>query len=330
MSRTYLTIRDLAEAAGTSISTVSRVLNNKPDVSQETRERIERIAVEIGYIKNNAVSILRGNTSNTVGVMFDSDLDQFFAEVLKGIEKRARKARYQIVLMNYAGSGEEEIRTLLEKRVDGLLIIPSWENLEAIEKLSKTDLPLVVIGRFIKNIRSDEIHTDDVKGGILATNFLIDKGCRNLLMINGPRENSAARMRYEGFSEAVSSSRIEVRSKEIMLHKTGYRPGYFVIKEIFSRGERFDGVFCFNDLTAFGVITALKEMGIKVPEEVSVVGYDNIEFSGIFSPALTTVNIGKEKIGYEAFKMLLERIDGKRQEVKRKALDVDLVIRESA
>ncbi|PLV59928.1 LacI family DNA-binding transcriptional regulator [Thermotoga sp. KOL6] len=332
MKKKYVTIRDIAERAGVSINTVSRALNNKPDISEETRKKILKIARELGYVKNATASSLRSKQTNIVGVIIADSANPFYAEVLKGIEAASRKYGYQIMLMNTERVYENEekaIDVLLQRRVDGLLITPVQDKAEDIKALMQRNVPFVIVGRHFEEFEVDEIHSDEIKGGYLATKHLIERGKRNILMISGYLFKSAAYMRLEGYKKALREHGMPFREDMVIVTDIDIENGYQAVQKALNEGLKFDGVFCYNDLMAFGVIKALKERGFQIPEDVAVIGYDDIVYSSLVCPPLSTIRIKKFEMGFEAFRMLLQKIKGRRKRRKRVILDVELVVRET-
>lgn len=327
----YVTIKDIAKVAGVSVNTVSRALNDKPDINSETKKRILDIAKSLGYVKNITASTLRNNSTKIVGVILADSANPFYAEVLKGIEAASRKYGYQIILMNTERVYENEeiaIKTLLQRRVDGLLIAPVQDRAEDIKRLNeKVNIPFVIVGRHFEDIKVDEIYNDEIKGGYIATKYLIDLGRKNILMINGSMFKSPAKMRYEGYKKALNEVGL---IDNMVISDIDINGGYEAVKKILKEGQKVDALFCYNDLVAIGAIKALKEEGIKIPEDAAVIGYDDIYFSSFVCPTLTTVRIKKFELGYESFKMLHNRICGRRKNIKQKILDVELIKRESA
>lgn len=330
----YVTMRDVAERAMVSVNTVSKVLNNKSDISKETRERVLKAAKELGYIKNVTASALRNSKTKIVGVVLEDTTNLFFAEVLEGIEAAARKYGYRLLLTNTQTSVEkqrEAIHTLMEHRVEGVLITPTEDGTKDLERLAHLNFPTVIIGRHSEGLNLDEIHSDEVKGGYIATKHLIDRGRRKILLINSNPQNSAARMRHEGYRKALREAGIVLPEDYVIaVRGPNMEGGYQGVKKAFEKGLDFDAVFCYNDMFAFGAIRALKDSGKKVPEDVSVVGYDDVAFASYYCPALTTVRIDRFGLGFNSFKMLLERIKNKRKKAKRLVLDVELIVRESS
>jgi len=212
----YVTIEDIAKIAGVSVNTVSRALNNKPDIKEETKKKILKIAKELGYVKNVAASSLRQKVSKTIGVVLEDSSNPFYAEVLKGIEFASRKYGYQLMLMNTERVYENEekaILTFLQRRVDGFIIAPVQTNDKDIRKLADMNFPVVILGRHFEGINVDEIHSDEVKGGYLATKHLIERGKRHILMINSYLFRSAAKMRLEGYKKALEEFNIPFKEE---------------------------------------------------------------------------------------------------------------------
>ncbi|MBO8160551.1 MAG: LacI family DNA-binding transcriptional regulator [Thermosipho sp. (in: Bacteria)] len=333
MIRKNVTIRDIAREAGVSINTVSRALNNKPDVNEKTRKIILNIAKKMGYVKNINASSLRSKKTHIVGVIIADSSNPFYAEVLKGIEAASRKYGYQIILMNTERSYSNEeraIEILLQRRVDGLLITPVQDRNDDIIELKNSEIPFVVVGRHFDDLEIDEIFSDEIKGGYLATKYLLDKGRKNILMLNGFLFKSAARMRLEGYKKALKEYDIEFNEEYMIATDIDVEDGFREIIKVFEKGLKIDGVVCYNDLMAYGVLKALNNLGLKVPDDIGVVGFDDIYFSSLVCPSLTTVKIRKFEMGYEAFKMLLQRMKNRRKKRKIKILDVELVVRNSA
>jgi LacI family transcriptional regulator len=331
LKKNYVTIKTVAKELKMSVSTISRVINNKPDVSEETKEKVLKKIKELGYIRNVTATMMRNKMSLTVGVIFESDFDPFFSEILGGIEKGVSKYNYRMILMNTKLREEQSetvINTLMEHRVDGIIIVPSSPNISYIKKLVEKKFPIVIIGRNFEEFEVDEVYTDDLLGGELAAEYLVSKGKKNLLMINSDSENSASINREKGFIKAAQDRGCQYQI--IKDTNTDYDNTFQIIKEIFSNKKiPYDGIFCFNDMRGFSAINALRSIDKDLLKKISVVGYDNIVFSSIFSPKLTTIHIDKENEGYEAVKLLNQRIQGKRKKTKRKILKVSLVIRET-
>lgn len=329
MKKRFVTIKDIAEEAGVSINTVSRALNNKPDVNQETKKKVLEIARRLGYIRNSDAVSFRKGATRTIGVVFEDSSNPFYAEVFKGIEVSARKYGYQVILMNTERDYINEIQavdTLLQKRVDGIIISPTQFDSKDIEQLAKLNYPFVILGVHFEGDDLDEVYSNDFKGGYLATKHLLERGRRKILMLNGYMYKSVAQMRYRGHLEALREHGLQ---PHLMVEiEEGYESAFNKIMEL--KDADFDAVFCFNDVFAIATLKALRLIGKRVPEDVAVVGYDDISYAEFVQPPLTTIRIDKFLEGIVAFEMLYEKVSGLRTEPKRVVLDVELVVRESA
>lgn len=314
-------------------------MNDKPDINENTKKKIEKIAQEMGYVRNVYATMLKSSVTHTIGVIMPDSSNPFFSEVFKGIDKAAQERDYQIIIMNSEGVYENEekfIKTLLERRVDGILLFPMQESYEDIRELIKEHFPMVLVGREIDEWNVDEIFSDEVKGGYIATKHLIEKGRTKIKMITDQLYNSASFGRLEGFKKALKEKGISFSENDVKVchhvHE-GYhvQAGYDKTMEMLQKKEKFDGIFCYNDLIAYGAIKALKEKKVKIPQEVSVVGYDDIRFSRLIEPELTTVKVHKFEMGYQAFQMIYKRIKNKNKvnSSTRKVLDVELIVRNS-
>ncbi|HCI29045.1 MAG TPA: LacI family DNA-binding transcriptional regulator [Fervidobacterium sp.] len=330
----FVTIRDVAATAGVSINTVSRALNDKPDINEETKKRVLRVAKELGYVRDATALSLRYGLTRVVGVIFEDSSNPFFSEVFKGIEMKARENGFSVILMNTEKDynvEEEAIRTMISRRVDGIIITPTQEMSQDIEFLANISIPSVILGVHFDKLKLPEVHTDDVTGGFLATDYLIKKGRKRILLLNGLSYKSVARMRFEGYKKALKNNGIEFTDELVYEISEGVESAYSKTKELLLSGLDFDGMFCFNDIFAIGAIQALKEYGERIPQDISVVGYDDISYAKYISPALTTIAIDKILEGQTAFELLLESIEAKAKVPAREiVLDVKLTERRSA
>jgi LacI family transcriptional regulator len=323
----YITLRDVAKKAGVSLSAASRALNGRQDVSEETRKRISKAAEEMGYVPNHFASALKFQKTHTIGVIIEDNANPFWAEVLKGIESEAQNNGYQVILANTSRSYEREtraVRTLIQRRVDGFLIAPNQEKYDDFFDLRKLEVPFVIIGRHIKAFESlgiPMVYSDEVEGGYRATKHLIERGCKRITFIGAQPYNTASVERCEGYKKALKEGGIGVDDRLIKTGGIEIDGGYKSVVELIRDGMQFDGIFAYNDLMAFGVIKALKENGIKIPQEVKVIGYDDIPFSALITPSLTTMRIHKQEMGRESFKILFDH--------ETKVLDTEIVRRES-
>jgi len=328
----YITLKMVAERAGVSVNTASRAINHKPDINQETKKRILKVAQELGYIRNDTAVALRTKKTGTLGVVIADNRNPFYAEVLNGMETAAREKNYHIILANTQRDykkEEEAINLLLTKRVDGLLITPVQDRDDDIKNLIEANIPFVIVGRDFKNIEVDAVYNDEVKGGFLATKYLIKKGHKRIALINGFLHKSPARGRLEGYKKALKEYGIPFDDSLVSVGDIDVKDGYERTKQLLEKGLNFTAIFAYNDMMAFGAMRAIKEKGLRIPEDIGLVGYDDIPFSSLISPSLTTIRLKKQELGVESLKLLLSRINVSRKKTKKIMLDVELKIRET-
>ena len=329
----HVTMRDVAREAGVSVNTVSRALAGKPDVSPETRARVLKVAERLGYRPNRLARGLRSNKTFTIGVIVTDIANPFFAELVKGVEEAARQNGYSIILEDTSEDPEKEaraIQVMLSERVDGLLLTPVQSKKEGVEKVLKSKVPLVLMGRYFSDLETPYVVSDDVRGAILATEHLIDLGHRNIAHVAGPLHISSAQDRLSGYKQALREHGIPAREEVILTGAVTLRDGYEAGKELLKLKTLPTAVFAYSDLVAIGLMQALMEEGVKIPEDISLVGYDDIEFSAYTKVPLTTVRIPKRALGQKAVRMLLVSLrDGGLPDKCGKKLQVELIIRSS-
>jgi len=329
----HITLDDIAKVSGFSKSTVSRVLRNGPNVKPSTKKKVEEVAQRLGYIPNIVARSLRSKKTTTIGVVIADICNPFFSSVVRGIEDTAREKGYSIILCNTDEKYEREkeaLNILIQKRVDGLLISPVQKKFDDLLELKRQKIPFILIGRHFTPIEMDHVITDDVKGAFMATEYLIKKGHKKILFINGPSYTSCAIERMMGYKKALIENNIKLNAKLLKEGALRMEDGYRTIKKAISSKLDFTAVFAFSDLVAFGVIKALKEKGYKIPDNIAVLGYDNIDFGFSAEVPLTTVHIPKYELGSTGMELLYERIDKKLDEPQKVVLNTKLIIRDSA
>jgi len=328
----YITLKMVAERAEVSVNTASRAINNKPDINEETKKKVLKIAQELGYVQNATAVALRTRKTGTIGVVIADNRNPFYAEVLNGMEIAAREKNYHIILANTQRDyrkEEEAINLLRAKRVDGLLIAPVQDRDDDIKKLIEANIPFVIVGRDFENIEVDAVYNDEVKGGFLATEYLIKKGHKRIALIDGYLYKSPAKGRLEGYKKALNKYKISLDESLISVGDINIENGYERTKQMLGKNLDFTAIFAYNDMMAFGSMQAIKEKGLRIPEDIGLVGYDDIPFSSLISPALTTIRLKKQELGIESVKLLLSHINGNREKPKKIMLDVDIIVRKT-
>ncbi|MDK2886854.1 MAG: LacI family transcriptional regulator [Thermosipho sp. (in: thermotogales)] len=319
-------IKEVAKKAGVSISTVSRVLNNSAPVSESLRKKVETAVKELGYLPSNIAKSLRKGKTKTIGFILPDITNPFFANIVRGAEDYLRRKGYALILCNSDQDKEQEIQlleTLISKHIDGLLFTGTGSfNSLLVEKIKK-GLKVVFLDRIIEGINSSYVVIDNMKGMNLLLDFLVKSGHRNFVFINGNKETFSAKIRYEAFIEKMKKENLKYKH---YFTNFSYEAGYK-----FARKMKImpDVIVCGNDLIAYGVIDAIEEMGYKVPDDVSVTGFDDIPFSKHFKPPLTTVRQPMYKMGEKAAELLLKIIEENKFLNKGMVLEPELIIRNS-
>ena len=329
----HVTLKDIGKEVGVSATTVSRALNNKSDISYEVKQKIKEVAERLGYSPNALARSLKAKKTSSIGVLIADIADSFFAPIVKGIENTAREMGYSIILCDTGEEYEQEklaLQMMLEKRVDGLLITPSQTEYGDILELKRKKIPFVLVGRHFDLVESDYVIPDEIEGAFLATDYLIKKGHKKILFINGPNYISSAKERLVGYKRALQEHAILFDKSLVKEGALKMEDGYRIMKEILSAGTKFTAVFAYCDFVVLGIMQALEEGKLKIPGDIAIVGYDDVAFARFLQVPLTTVHIPKYELGKEAMKLLKKKIEGEIQETQSVVLETKLVIRKSA
>lgn len=328
------TMKDIAKLAGVSTSTVSHVINKTRFVSEEISERVNNAAKELNYYAPSALArSLKVNRTKTIGMLVTTSTNPFFGEVVKGVERSCYQKGYSLILCNTEGDNErmrESINTLLQKRVDGLILMCSSLEGERIDVFERyPDIPVVVMDWGPMLFTSDKIQDNSLRGGYLAAKYLIDCGHKEVGCITGPLIKHQAQMRYEGYKRAILETELEFNANWIVESDFECEGGYQAFKKMVERGPLPSSIFVSNDMMAMGVINAANELGIQIPEQLSIIGYDDIHIAKFMSPSLTTIHQPKYRLGQAAVETLLRKLDEKFVEAQVVQLEPTLVERNS-
>ena len=326
------TLTDIARETGFSINTVSRALNGKPDVHHETREIILTAAARLNYRPDRLARGLRKQSTRVIGVVVSDVANPYFSFLMKSISKSARARDYRVLLQDSDESpmGEQEaIDVLLSERIDGILICPVQAETSAIEMVVESRLPVVLIGRRFSGFDMDYVVPDDLQGGRLAAQHLIDRGHERIGLINGPQRISSARERYEGFVHAHEATGIPVDRNIIrsgvVTHVDGYREAKAVLRAV----PAITAIVAYSDFVAFGIARAVWEAGLRIPQDISLIGFDDTPLATCLPVPLSTVRIPIEELGARAVEILCDKIEGTLDHPVREQLPTELVVRQS-
>jgi len=328
-----ITIRDVARAAGVSINTVSRALNGKPGVNTETKRLILGVAESLNYTPNKLARGLRSNKTGVIGVIIADVTNPFFSAMVKGMGKAAKELGYSIILQDTGESyeGEEQaIHTMRSERVDGVLITPVQTDKKSILMLQEFGIPFVLVARHFSDVDTDYVVADDVQGGYLAASHLIEKGHEKIAFINGPSYNSSAIERFQGYEKALNEHHIKVDETLIRNGALTMEDGCIHTKALLANSApRPTALFTFSDFVALGAIKAVHEVGLRIPDDIAIVGYDDVAFAFCLEVPLTTVRVQKRRLGEEAISVLEKKMNGQKNHDHLK-IPVDLVVRQSS
>jgi len=329
-------IKDIARLANVSHTTVSRALNNKSRIRQETKEKILSIAKELGYRPNLIARSLVMKRTKTLGLIITNISNPFYTELAQGIEKTATQLGYNIILCSTQSDISTEkqyIEMLRSKGVDGIIFSSAHMEDPNIVSLAEEGFPIVLVNRRtyhpVVKERVDYVGVDNIRGGYLAVEHLIRLGHERIGVIGGSSESSVGVERLEGGRRALQAYGLKARDDYFVegnfLKKSGYQRG----KEFLQMGERPTAIFATNDYMALGVYQAFLEEGCRIPEEVALVGFNDIEFASIIGIELTTIGQKKFEMGAIAVEMLVERIErGNERRLSREMLlNPELIVR---
>lgn len=322
-----VTIKDIAELAGVSIATVSRVLNQNGRFSKETEKKVHDVINKFHYRTNIVAKSLRTNQSKTIGLIVPDITNEFFSQIVLAIEEFCYPRGYTVFVCNTNENEEKEaiqVRDLLAKGVDGIIHLGGKTFTQ-----NKQQIPMVCIDRSSSSTQSPVITSDNCQGGMIATEHLIGKGCKRILLLKDNREVSPMIERFKGYLKAFKKHHIPVYDELIVNVEVNVERARQKIQKIIEKGVVFDGIFASTDWLAIGAQTALYETGRKVPDDVKIVGFDDITIGKYLTPKLTTIQQDKRKMGQLAIEILMKLIEKPNQHQDRIIVPVHLIERET-
>ncbi|PAR32734.1 substrate-binding domain-containing protein [Vibrio metoecus] len=327
------TMKDIARLAGVSTSTVSHVINKSRFVSDEIAERVNNAAQQLNYAPSALARSLKMNRTKTIGMLVTTSTNPFFGEVVKGVERSCYHKGYNLILCNTEGDNQRmkaSINTLLQKRVDGLLLMCSTLEGERLDVFDRyPDIPVVVMDWGPILFASDKIQDNSLQGGYMAAKHLIECGHKEIGCITGPLIRHQAQMRYEGYKRALAEAGIAINPDWIVESDFECEGGYQAFEKLYERGKLPSSLFVCNDMMAMGVIQAASQRGLRVPDDLSLIGYDDVHIAKFMTPALTTIHQPKYRLGKAAVDTLLYRLENPDTTAQVVQLEPTLVVRSS-
>ncbi|RVC55872.1 MAG: LacI family transcriptional regulator [Mesorhizobium sp.] len=325
------TIADVARYAGVSVATVSHVMNRTRHVEPETAERVRAAIAALRYSPNSLARSLRRGETKTIGLLLPDNSNPFFASVARQIEDAGFVAGYTVILCNSDGNAEKEERylsVLMAKQIDGLIFAGSSDHAGVFSRLAP-DVPAVLLDREIHSVHVDSVLVDHDHGGYLAGQYLVGLGHKRIGVIGGPRDSSSSPARLRGFTRALQEAGVDLPASAVVDSDYHFAGGRLAMERLLTQAPDITAVFACNDLMAMGAVTALRSRGLRVPDDMSMIGFDDIPYAVTTWPPLTTIAQPVEKIGTRAVSLLLERVAEPAAHSRREILMPVLVERES-
>lgn len=327
------TIYDIAQRAGVSIATVSRVLNHSPGVKEETRQRVMAAIHDLNYSHNAVAAALTGKKTYTLGFLLPDIANPFFAELARGVEDRANYHGFNVIICNTDNKPHKEqayVRLLLKKRIDGLLFAAASAGSQALKQVQKSGLPVVLVAREATDMDLCSVLVDNVEAGYTATRHLIELGHRVIALATQSLTIKTSQDRRLGYLRALEEYGLAISDDLQIFDCRGIEGGRMAVRQLMQLSKKPTAVVAFNDMVAIGIIAEAKAAGLAVPEQLSVVGVDDTIIASVTDPPLTTVAQPIYSMGHQAIDCLVGLINGEKLPRKRIILDTHLVIRKSA
>jgi LacI family transcriptional regulator len=315
-----------------STATVSHVINETRFVSEELRAKVCQAMRELDYRPNAIARSLRRKKTHNIGMIIPDISYPFLAEVAKGVEDIGFELGYNAILCDSNGDLEQEascIELFQEKRVDGIVFVAAGESADHVQSLIEQGMPVILVDRDLTEIEVDTVIADNVESGYQATEHLIESGYRRIGCITGPRKLGVSNKRVDGYRQALERHGLPMCDEFLVHGDFRCRGGYEAMKELLAFDKPPTAVFACNDLMAMGAICAASERRLRMPQDVAIIGCDDIALASFTNPSLTTIAQPKYEMGAMAVKMLVERIEDRNKSPTKQILPIELVIRDS-
>lgn len=335
--KAHITIKDLARELNISPSTISRALKDHPDISPQTKKIVKELAEKLKYRPNLLAQGLRNSKTNTIGVIIPEFIHFFFSTIVSGIEHIAYSKGYNVILCQSAETYEREVtdvKALWNSRVDGMLISISKEttNYNHFQELLNEGLPMVFFDRVTNKLDASQVIVDDYLGAFNAVEFLISKGCKKIVHLAGPKNLEISKNRLKGYKDCLEKYNIKYDDELVIRCPKGtYEESKRFTNIVLNAHDNIDGFFGCNDMAALGAILAVKEKGIKIPDQIKIIGFSDWQLSNLIEPRLSTVSQAGFEMGQAAATILIDEIETDNDKVThvKKVISTKLIERDS-
>ena len=327
------TMKDVAQLAGVSTATVSRALMNPEKVSASTRKRVEDAVLEAGYSPNSLARNLRRNESKTIVTIVPDICDPYFTEIIRGIEDAAMENGYLVLLGDSGQQRKREssfINLVFTKQADGMLLLGTDLPFDVSKSEQKNLPPLVMACEYAPELELPTVHIDNLTSAFEIVNYLTQLGHKRIAQISGPDKAAPCQFRHQGYHQARRRAGITMNTAFCTTSDFSFEGGAKALRKLLSLPEQPTAIFCHNDMMAIGAIQEAKRLGLRIPQDLSIVGFDDIQFSQYCDPPLTTVSQPRYEIGRQVMLMMLELLKGRDVRAGSRLLETKLVIRNSA
>ncbi len=328
------TVRDVAKLAGVSPITVSRVINNAGYISDETRGRVEEAIRQLGYVPNILARSLRLSQTNTLALVLTDITNPFWTTMVRGVEDAASDAGFNVILCNTDESEVEQekyLNVVLQKRVDGVLLVPVRSTRETVQSIRSQNVPLVVLDRHIPGVDVDSVRCDSEGGAVALVKLLIEKGHRRVAVLSGPHGVSSADDRVSGYRRALAEAGLNPSDELVFYGEFNQQSGYTMMRKALEVQPRPTAIFSANNFINMGAFKAVREAGLKVPEDIALVGFDDLPVELIIDPFFTVAAQPAYEMGKQATELILARIAGRAPAACQEIiLPTEIIVRRSS
>lgn len=326
-----VTSRDVARHAGVSQATVSRAMSPSGLISAKSREKVLASMVQLGYVPNAAARTMRTGLTNTIGVVVADLTNPFYPEILDALTAAFDEAGRRVIVWNSDGEhNKAAIEAINEGSIDGLVFTTAVGNSASLNAALDKRYPIVLINRTVEGLECDQVTSENIQGGASVADYFLRHERRRIAYIGGPEKVSTSRERERGFRERLEAEDGIADSAYIRRGEFTHQSGFELMRELLMLEDPPDAAFCSNDLIAFGALDCARRLKIRVPEELWIVGYDDIEMSSWDAFALSTVRQGSREMAREGARLLLERIEDPWRETRSVYFPGSLIIRETS